>query len=350
MSSSTYSIFVPFHNLIISDDIGGEIRIEDVLFVSNEKIPRIRRRLGLPFRVSHYGFNRDNSRSNIFLSSDVYATLKYRGSEESVKQKAYEKIKEAVFLLASSQFFRLKRYNRILFGGPEFSKNITDEDFLFDNSQHHARHSAFTYTPFRPYIIDEQWYKFISDHFFSEIVKIINCKKKINPKWKRELKKAAVLSGQSFFAKNLWESFLYNWIAIETLLARRGEKASNVIVERLAYLFGWMTNENYDPWERIVKRLYELRCNFVHKGIFENIKIQDVLETDMLLGNLLNNLCSLTSKIGSKSDLIGLSERNKARKTLGYKQLKRPKVIRFKTANLEDEEIDKYKILSHWSM
>lgn len=351
MSSSTYSIFVPIHNLSISDDIGGELRIEDVLFVSSKKIPRIRKRLGLPSTVSHYSFDRSRGTHYFFKASDVYAVIKCRGTELAAKTKAFKKIKDAVFLLASSQFNRTKRYNKVFFGSPEFSKDINDEVVIFDNLKHYSSHSSGTFSPLRPYVINKEWSRFVSRHFFPDLLKILNGKKSVNNVWKRDLRKAALLAGQSFFSHKLWESFLYNWIAIETLLTRKREKkARDVIVDRLVFLFGWLIDERYDPWEKIIKPLYKLRCNFVHEGIIEDITIKDVLETDMLLGNLLNNLCSLTSKIKGKNVLIELSERNKARTFLGYKQLKRPKIIRFTTPDLSYKEIVKHKVPRHWSM
>lgn len=49
-----WSLFVPIYNLTIADDIGGEYKIDRVTFVSSSKIPRIRKRLGLPELVSEY--------------------------------------------------------------------------------------------------------------------------------------------------------------------------------------------------------------------------------------------------------------------------------------------------------
>lgn len=42
-----YTLIYPVYNLKISRDIGGEIQIERVIFVSREKIPWIRKRIGL---------------------------------------------------------------------------------------------------------------------------------------------------------------------------------------------------------------------------------------------------------------------------------------------------------------
>ena len=138
-------------------------------------------------------------------------------------------------------------------------------------------------------------------------------------------------------------------IALELLLLGGDGKTENILVERLASLFGWITKEKLDIWFKIIKHLYDLRCDLVHKGKTRDITIHDVLESDMLLANLLYNLCELTSIIKGKEDLIKLSEKISARRTLGLRPIERPKNIKFSPIPFSEREIEELEKANHWS-
>src|SRR5688500_14507908 len=114
-----YALCVPIYNLRISDELGGELRIGDVTFISATKIPRIRRRLGIPERISD--LRRKSARlstPDFFSQAQTYAHLKTRRGEKDPLTAEFLRIRRAVFLLASSQFHRERRTRRTFFGGP----------------------------------------------------------------------------------------------------------------------------------------------------------------------------------------------------------------------------------------
>jgi chromosome partitioning protein len=79
---SPHALCVPMYNLRISDDLGGEIRVGDVTFIAARKIPRIRRRLGIPERISE--LRRQGVRlsaPDFFSQAETYAHLKTRRGE-----------------------------------------------------------------------------------------------------------------------------------------------------------------------------------------------------------------------------------------------------------------------------
>ena len=351
MKKSNWAIFVPIYNLEISDEIGGEFRIENVVFLSSKKIPKIRKRLTMPYKISYYNkqFNPDKKFKNLFTQSKVYAFVKSKRSKDDELSREFTQISEAVYLLASSQFYRNKRDSRILFGGPEFSQIIFDEVLLFETTSEKASWRHKRISPVNPYVLNKLWTKFIAHHFFPKIITILNGKKYVKLKWKSDLRKAALLAGQSYFSSNLYESFLYNMIALEILLLGGDGKTENILVERLASLFGWITREKLDYWFEMINHLYQLRCDLVHKGKTRDITIHDVLESDMLLANLLYNLCSLTHIIKGKEDLIKLSEKISARRTLGLRPIERPNKIQFSPLSLSDREIKELEKSNHWS-
>ena len=181
MDKKDHVLSVPIYNLEISDNIGGEFRLEQVYFISSRKIPRIRKRLGLPHRISYYN-NSFNANKNLFIKADVYAFIKTNRIEKQGAIREFTQIKDAVYLLASSQFYRERRHRKILFGGPEFSQNLIDEVLLFDTSSEKAKWNFKKITPNEPYRLDKHWQKHIKRHFFSQLLKVLDGKHNITTK------------------------------------------------------------------------------------------------------------------------------------------------------------------------
>jgi len=103
-------------------------------------------------------------------------------------------------------------------------------------------------------------------HFFPRLLKILNGQVQVSRKWRYALRRASLLAGQSHFARNIWEAFLYDMIALEVLLTKKGDCFPDAIIERVVAFFGWLTDENPKLWKTLVKRLYDLRCQFIHEG------------------------------------------------------------------------------------
>jgi len=345
-----WSLFVPIYNLAIADDIGGECKIDRVTFVSSSKIPRIRKRLGIPKPVSEYNrlFCHRKERREPFGGAPVFAVLRTRRADKESLAKEFNLIKEAVYILASSQFYRIKRHRRIPFGPPEYGVHIVDHSSLICHDDGLFRWANRRLTPAHMYTLDKEWKFFLKNHFFHKIMPIIHEKTKVKASWKSALKRATVLAGQSYLARNMREAFLYDMIALETLLTRRDDKFPGAIIERLVALFGWLTNEDPESWKKSVTKLYKIRCGFVHDGHVGDLSMEEVVEADMLLANLLNNLCKLTRMFRSKQDVIDFASKMAARKLLGLKPV-RPRQMAFSRQVWSPQEREELNDPSHWA-
>jgi hypothetical protein len=328
---SQHSLCVPIYNLRISDEIGGELKVGDVTFISAKKIPRIRRRLGFPERIS------DLPAVDFFSLADTYAHLKTKRGEKDLLNPELHRIRQAVFLLASSQFYRERRNRRTLFGGPEYATFLDDQYLLVDIASRSTAINWHRLSSMEPYILDKQWQGFFRYHFFPRLLRIINGQVKISNRWSNCIRDAALCAGQSHRARTRWEALLYNMIGIETLLTHNGNTFPNALIERVDALFGWITNNDPRPWKDLISRLYSLRCNFVHDADVRGVTMQDIMNADMILGNLLNNICALPMIFPSKNAIICLANRLKARKVLGMGPA-RPKQLNFVGQNMTESE------------
>ena len=94
--------FFPVYALRVDESIGSEFRLNDVSFVSANKIPRIRKRLGIRHPISRY---RNQLRIDDFLlAAPTYAVVR---SSNLLGQKPdfsaeYQRAREALWLLCSS--------------------------------------------------------------------------------------------------------------------------------------------------------------------------------------------------------------------------------------------------------
>ncbi len=344
-----WTLLIPIYNLEISSDIGGELRVDRVLFVSASKIPRIRKRLGLYCTVADYKHRMRLAKSlgDPFRMASTYAVLRTKREDDAPLTHEFSVVKEAVYLLASSQFFRVSRPNRILFGGPEFSQRIFDSFPLVCSESEQWRWSSVRLGPVGPYRLDRNWRRYIEHHHFPNLLRLLNGQLAVKEEWRWAIRRAAALAGQSFFARNLWEAFSYNMIALETLLTEQGDKFPDAIVERVVLFLGWMTDEDPAPWQVVIERLYRLRCRFVHDGEAGDIGVMDLHNADVILGNVLRNICDQTRSVREKADILRLTEEYKARKLLGLKQV-RPRGLSFISKPLSAHDQRELEEKRHW--
>jgi len=227
---------------------------------------------------------------DFFSQAETYVHLKTaRGGKDPLKDPLsaeFRRIRQAVFLLASSQFYRQRRTRRTFFGGPEHSATLQDQHLLIDITGRSAVHSRQRLSSFEPYTLDQQWQGFLRHHFFPRLLRILNRRVTISKTWSYCIRDAALCAGQSHWARTRWEALLYDMIGIETLLTHRGDKFPDALIERVDALFGWMTDDDLSPWEDLISRLYKLRNDFVHDANVRGVTMRDVMDADMILANL----------------------------------------------------------------
>ena len=91
-------IFItPIDNLVLTNEIGREIRIEDVTFIHRDKLPYVRKRLGFNKAISEIkSMGPGNLLSEFFTSTDSFAVLRRRGKVSEIEVKCYKVVKEAI--------------------------------------------------------------------------------------------------------------------------------------------------------------------------------------------------------------------------------------------------------------
>ena len=99
----TYSLLVPIYNLQIGSDIGSILRVGDVRFVSADKLPKIRRHLGLPETVSAMRRKAHWKRPDFSSLAPTYAHLKTLREPKATPTREFRRVRHR-----SSKSMRLR--------------------------------------------------------------------------------------------------------------------------------------------------------------------------------------------------------------------------------------------------
>ena len=109
---------------------------------------------------------------------------------------------------------------------------------------------------FRELRIDENWLRWQKYYFFP-LLDIIRGKKKVSPAWRKDIRNASVLAGQSQQSIDRAKCFLWNMIALESLLTRQGDTYTEMLPNRAEAFLGWTNNwqsGNFKEHIRTIKK------------------------------------------------------------------------------------------------
>lgn len=343
-----FILLEPIYNLILSEKIGSEFKIGEVVFVSSKKIPRIRKRLGFSKT-----FREMEDKKSIFFSKSIltkaktFAVFKFVDIDNSNVGIYKAKITKAIWIFASSQFNPVVRGKVRRFGFPEHSGKFSHDILLHDVLGKESSRSWKLVSPIQPFVFGYGWIVNSKYHFFWNAIKIINGEVKVDKGWKEIIERVLVFCGKSIFSNDLYLAFLFNMISLETILTKQGDKFPMTIIDRLNGLFDFYFKDEQYNWSKIIETLYSLRCKMVHDGDTKDIKTEDLIFSDILLHNLLGAISANTQSIKSQSDIIALSEISKAKLIL--KQTKRKQIKAwFPRSLVTHKQIDMIKKNMSW--
>jgi len=327
----------PIGNVVLTGSVSNEFEVDRVLFVDREKLPRIRKRLGLIDRISEV---KKTTKAGFFDRADTYAVVKAKGKPAELETQCFRQVRDALSILALSQLGYAKRriVGRI---GPFGEHDITRVEDLFLNKSDSSQivRARLTQDP-RPLILDQGWKNFQKQVFFTDLMKILSGETQVAPNWRRDLRKASVLIGQSINSSDVPISFLSNMIALELLLTRQQDKLSDVLPKRAEAFLGWIGFWQSQDYERKINDAYGKRNRLVHAGEREIVSKRDLLFTDDLLLNLLANLTRMPHLFGSKEEIVEFAEKVEAEHKLGIRPKVQPDKLRFFSSKYTEQDFN----------
>lgn len=314
----------PIANLYLRDAVAGEIRIDRVLFVNAKKLSRIRRRLHIPLPISkeHYVYKGKSK------DAPTFAVLHQAGKPGQLLPECLHCIRDESLILTASQLAYAKRHSvgHVGLYGEVTSQGV---DYSFLNTKDKSfTGGGFLTTGHQALEATAHWKKWQREFFFPYLLKILQKKTRVAAPWRECLKKATILVGKSLSTYDVPDAFLWNMIALESLLTRQGDKYTDAIPERIEAFLGWVGFWAEKEYEKRIREAYGARCKLVHEGDVSGITEELLLFTDDLMLNLLVNLTRHPKLFHSKEAVINFAERVKAERFLGLKAKVRPNTLR----------------------
>lgn len=324
---SSWTLLFPILGLQLTSDINFEYSSGRVTFVSGSVLPRRRKRLGLPMRVSEL---KVAHLPDFFDQTETFAIVRWTGKPKEFENLALRCLREEIALLSLSQLGYAKRYRNSapsVMGEREFGKG---NRLIVDNVEKGRWMQNFGYfgKP-APLVLDKRWHDFQKDVFHRNLMRIIRKEVKVDKGWRRDLYNAALLVGQSQISLDLPQAFLWNVIAIELLLTQQGDKYTEALPTRAEAFLGWADNWSTAGYAERIRDIYRKRSAFVHAGRRELIDFEDLFFTDDLVLNLFNNIAAHPDLFSSKKKVLDFASRVAAEHVLGVKPKVRPKTLSF---------------------
>lgn len=334
----SWLLVAPVSGLTLTRDIGEEISIDKITFVSKKRLPHVRKRLGFPMTIGE--LRKKKWTYNFFDGADVYAVANMGGVGCEKEVEFLEAARKELAILSLSQLgYGRRRLNACLSVSSEIRPESL-EYFMMNTVKRSWSMKHKLSGRFRTLVLDERWSRYQKLSFFYELIDIIKGKGPFSSGWRLDVKNAALLAGQSQSSSDLPHAFLWNMIAIETLLTHSGDSYSKELPKRVEAFIGWTTNWSLEDYESKVKEAYRKRCALAHAGRVDELKIEDILFTDLLLVNIFYNVLKHLDLFKTKDELIDFSRKVEAEHILGVKPKVRPKTVSFINMRYSDKDYE----------
>jgi len=320
-------VILPIVNLRLSSLVNNEFRIDRVTFLTAKRLKNIQKRLKLPrplTKIKQFLFA-----NKLLTENSTLAYLFMSGEIENFQHKAYKIVEDELSIFSASLVGYTKRSYFIAPRIQGFNVSHLQNNLFIGRKTNSLASSSSVKDMTSHLSLDTFWLRMAKKNFFIKALKIIRGTIKVEGGWKNSLTRALKLIGKSKTTRNVADAFLWNMIAMEMLTTVQGDKYTEVLPERLESILGWVGDWKQSPYLEAIKDLYQKRCQYVHDGNSDNITINDLIFSDELVCNLINNVIRNHNIFKSKESVIKFAEKVKAEHILGIKSKTRPKNLNY---------------------
>ena len=318
----TWAFLVLVGNLILTDAVNREFRVDRVTLMHRDKLPRVRRRLGLGAPVSEV--KRKIRGWDFFEGAPAFASVRHTGTPEDTEGRCLELVREELSILAAAQLGYSKRgqMQPVALAGEDGSSliqylGVSAQDATWFGNLFKRTDGASNIA------LDGRWKRYQDNVFFTKLLRILRGDTEVTASWREELRRASIMIGESVGSNDLLKSFVWNMVVLEMLLTKQQERLKETLPKRAEAFLGWVGFWETDGYEDRIKEVYSKRNKLLHSGR-RDVTEKDLEFTDSLILNLLINLVSHSQLFGSKEDVIRFSTKVEAERILGVKPKVRP--------------------------
>ncbi|MEW6028622.1 MAG: hypothetical protein ACOYZ8_01415 [Chloroflexota bacterium] len=328
----------PVSGVILTKAVKNEFQINKVILISKDKLRRVRKRFGFKERLAELE-KRSAHYRDFFNVADTYAIAWYSGSPEEVLAFCRKLVRNELAILTLSQLGYGKRklgpYPTIQ--GEGQTKRV--QEFLYETNGERTRISGQVTGNLENLALHGNWLRFQRDGFFAKLLKVLRGDIHVSKSWRESIERASILIGQGLGSNDIAQSFLWNMIALESLFHEKNERFSDEFPKRAEAFLGWVGFWRIENYAKRIIELYGKRCDFVHEGKRDHITVEDLLFTDNLVFNLINNVIQHIGLFSDKQSIIQFSKKVEAEYFLGVKPKIRPKTLSFMPKHYYDDDL-----------
>lgn len=311
----SWILVYPIENLVLTDAVRNEIRVNRVTFIRLSKLKRKTKKFGLPL---YSELTKEPSIRDFFASGHdtfSYAIVRQSGKLDDAGEKAEKLISAELDILALSHLYsgniRPLRGRTVASGMNGLIK------FMARDAKSEKRIISTRKTPMREVILDESWHQWQKGFYLDDLILCIREENGFERSWRETILRAVSLVAEGLTSKNSSFTFLHNMIALETVLLRQGDEHKIELPRRLQAFIGWSSEWDSKRYLEKIGVIYNKRCLYVHDGEIETITAEDVDFTDHLLHNVFNNILKHPKLFPSKNKLVEFSAKVTAERLLG---------------------------------
>lgn len=321
---ATWAFIAPVSNVIVTEDIGWEVQIDRVTLVAASHLPRRRKRLGIRDRISKLRSQKHGVFDRFFSNVNTFAILRQTGTGVSAETECLRLVQEELAILSSSQLCYARR-NRSAKPTIQIGQMADMLSYLqLDTETEMWRQPNNAIPPFMSLRLDGSWKEQQRNSFFDKLLIVIRGDEYRQKSWAQILRRVAILVGNSQSHSEVYLSLIWNMIALELLVTNQGEMVKNEIDDRPRAILGGSPRWESERFANRIIDLYRKRNIFVHEGRIDHIESDDLVFSDRLLCNLLNNIVRFPGIFPSKQGLVDFAEDVKAAERLGQRRVIRP--------------------------
>lgn len=307
----------PVAGIRFVDDSKRELNIDGVCIVRGDKLQRIRKRLKIDQCLSETNYFSSIRRED--NSKDVFAVWVTGGVGRKKKEEFHKKVEKALNIVSLLQILRPSRVLNFHLGRGQPNYRGGEQTISL-SSKNKYEQLGFNRKCGDLEIVYNKQLQDQERFFFRKLMDVIEGNTSIKNDWRNCIINAAEFAGESQGLKDASHAFMWNFIAIETLLTRRGGKHLESMLYIIESLFFWIDEMLIDfSFLDKLEEAYKKRNDFVHEGKKENITQYDVVVTDIVLMNLFYIILNNSRVFTDKQALYAHAESYKAKKLLGLK-------------------------------
>jgi len=248
---------------MLTEAVGREYRVDRVTFVHKDKLPRVRKRLGLGATVPE---RKKIIRGwDFFESANAFAVVRHSGEQEEAERRGLEMVREELSILSVPHmgYSRRRHMGPIVAPGEVPNSYIS---YLPVGSRGSVREALSEDGVDRTSSAERELEELSGQGVLYKATQDPARETKVDNRWRRELRRASLLIGESIGANDLLKSFVWNMVTLEMLLTRQEDKVLDTLPRRAEAFLGWVLYSEDEDYGRRIRDVYRKRNLLLHQG------------------------------------------------------------------------------------